>query len=263
MKSIIKYIYKIYILGLMAVLICFSSMTALAAADSPSLDWTKDGDSSITVTLTDSSGVPVAGGELTLYQVASLVLDDGNMTYVYMDDFQNCGIDLDALTHDSTDASDLAASSSKLAAFAESAGLSGTVLSNASGTVKFSGLNLGLYLVVQTQAADNYTTLDPFVVTLPLADEETDAWIYDIDASPKMGTVTYVPEPETPEEPGTPDEPVEEVPAETAEPETVTLAQTGQLNWPIPLLCAAGVLCVLTGIGLMAGDSRRKRADAA
>ncbi|MCD8078084.1 MAG: hypothetical protein LUE63_06890, partial [Lachnospiraceae bacterium] len=153
------------------------------AAEAPDLDMGRTG--SISLTLADSGGSAVSGGEITLYEVAALDLDDGNMVYVQTDAFVGCTSNLDV-----TDTG-LAA---ELAAYVEENSLSGTTASaGEDGKISFEGLELGLYLVVQTTESDNYETISPFVVTVPM--EEDGVWVYAVDASPKVGAVTPI-EPE-------------------------------------------------------------------
>ncbi len=209
-----------------------------ASATASALDFSRTG--SIGLTLEDADGNAVSGGAVTLYQVASLRLDGGGMAYELADAFANCGINLDV-----EDAS-LAES---LAAYAAESGISGTQAAiGADGSVSFEGLELGLYLVVQTAESDSYETINPFVVTVPLDEDGT--WVYAVDASPKVGTVVAVePEEETPEP--TPETTETETTTETTAPATgTTLPQTGQLNWPVPVLAACGLLLVVAGLAL-------------
>lgn len=225
MKTIKKSAHHIIPFLLALVLACGMTVSAYAA-DNASLDFDQTG--SIELTLADSDDNAVSGGAVTLYQVAMLYLDDGNMAYAYTDDFSGCGATLDV------EDTSLAAT---LAEYAETEGLSGTTLSiGTSGTVSFGGLELGLYLIVQTTDSDNYETINPFVVTVPM--DVDGVWTYNVDASPKVGAVT----------------PIEEEPEPTPSPEpttptstTSTLPQTGQLNWPIPVLAVSGLLLFMLG----------------
>ncbi|MCD7888217.1 MAG: LPXTG cell wall anchor domain-containing protein [Clostridiales bacterium] len=234
------------------------------AASGASLDLSKTG--SVTLTLADSGGDPVSGGEISLYQVATLGFNKkGDMAYTLTEQFQDCTLELDV-----TDT----ALAGELAQFAAENGVSGTAAAvGEDGTVTFSQLTLGLYLLVQTTASDNYETITPFVVTVPI--DSDGEWVYDVDASPKVGTVA-TPEPDEPEEPEKPEEPEPESPEEPDTPieteetdsptettKTVTkttttttttttatsdtLPQTGQLNWPVPLLAGSGVLLFALG----------------
>ena len=83
----------------------------------------------------------------------------------------------------------------------------------------FRGLELGLYLIVQTEASKGYEPINPFLVSLPMA--EDGKWNYAVDASPsgclhptKPGHAAYRPLPrlrpiilDTPTPPDNPDNP--------------------------------------------------------
>lgn len=52
------------------------------------------------------------------------------------------------------------------------------------GIVRFTNLDLGLYLVSQKESVEGYSNIDSFLVMIPSL--ENNNWIYDIDASPKV-----------------------------------------------------------------------------
>lgn len=58
------------------------------------------------------------------------------------------------------------------------------------GTTTVDGLELGLYLVVETEVPENVTsTVNPWLVSLPMTDAETgDGWFYDVTVYPKNET---------------------------------------------------------------------------
>lgn len=204
-------------------LCCMWPVAAFAAHEVP--DLTRQGSLRVSVRDTES-GKAVSGGELTLYEVAYVQEDDGDYTFIYTDGFAPSGLSLADLTG--------GALAGDLAAFAKEKALPGITLSvDEEGNAVFPALDLGLYLLVQTQAAENYTTLNPFLVTIPLHEEGMEGYVYDVDASPKTGTVTYVP-PTPPPTPPTP--PSEDLP------------QTGQLWWPVPVLTLCGMTCIIGGL---------------
>lgn len=88
----------------------------------------------------------------------------------------------------------------------------------ADGTVVFEPLDAGLYLVVQREAAEGYLPTEPFLVGIPM--QVGGELVSHVDASPKASPAPKLP-------------------------------QTGQLNWPVPVMAAAGALLLLAG--------RRKR----
>jgi len=156
------------------------------------------------------------------------------------------------------------------------------------GYADFAKLPQGLYLVVQTKASHGYEAIKPFLVSIPMPDG--DNWIYDVDATPKVGaTIPETPDtpdtpdvpdtppdtpdtpdtpdlpeqpdtPDTPVSPGTPDNPVSpdspdnpvspenpDNPVSPSNPDKPVLPQTGQLNWPVPVLACSGVLLFAAG----------------
>ncbi len=259
-------------------LACGMSLPAYAAATAATVDLSEKG--SITATLEATDSTHPTDGELSLYQVADLELINGNMTYVYTSAFEGCTASLDDVT--------VASLASELDTFVKEHGLEAISTSTISseGTVSFSDLSVGLYLVAQTTQSSGYSLIDSFLVSIPL--DVDDTWVYDVDASPKIEPAT--PDSDNPDNPGgdnpggdNPDTPGSTTPggttgsggttpgtgstdgtSGTGTPGTgtggtsgtgttsptaaSTLPQTGQLNWPIPVLCVVGALCVVVGI---------------
>jgi hypothetical protein len=144
---------------------------------------------SISLTLRDSeTKTPAAGVRFALYRVASIKMDDGNLSYVYTSDFETCGVTLDNIGSENL--------ANHLAAFAETKALKPltTGSTDQNGYVHFSGLPLGLYLLLQTNADSSDYLVSPFLVSVPTQDG--DKWVYDVDASPKTEARR---KPETPE----------------------------------------------------------------
>ena len=241
---------------------------------------------SIKVSLYDSeTSEAVGGGTLTLYRVAKVQKDNANLSFVYTNGFEDCGVELGDLSEGEL-AGRLA---EKIAATAEST----TVEISDFGTAEFGDLEVGLYLVVQTTTAENYNVINPFLVSVPI--QENGSYVYDVDALPKVGTAAKkTPEPpDTPDTPDTPDKPEEENPNTPAapgpdnpdgwvlgangekiyrNPEAPSpdnpnghvmgahgLPQTGQLNWPIPVLAVTGVVLVAAGLKLKKGTRKDEK----
>ena len=158
--------------------------------------------------------VPLRGGELTLYQVASVKRTNGNLYFDYTGDFTGCGVVLGDLS-DSTLADQLVKYLPAVPAIAAQQDV------NEEGYANITKLPQGLYLVVQTEASHGYEAIKPFLVSIPMPDG--DNWIYDVDATPKVGAPTQEvtpPEPETPSKPSEPDKPSE--PEKPSEPDKPT-----------------------------------------
>lgn len=100
------------------------------------------------------------------------------------------------------------------------------------GRVSFGGLSVGLYLVMQakTGTGENEFKIEPFLVSIPRRNPDG-SLVYDVTGESKPINIAWN-YPEPPEEPDRPDR----------------IPQTGQLWWPVPVLCAAGALLIVAGI---------------
>ena len=226
-------------------------------------DLTKDG--SIHVTMR-CEGEEVPGGTLTLYRVGEVQEESDNFSFRLTEDFAGSEAALDKLD---------AALASALKNYARDEDLEGVTADiDREGRAAFTGLKAGLYLLVQEKAAPGYYKADPFLVTLPMA--EDGEYVYDVDASPKVEEKPDRPDkPDEPKEPHKPDQPKEpekpippdkpdqptepdappkepdqppvvEIP-DTPPPLAPTLPQTGQLNWPVPVLAVLGMALLALG----------------
>lgn len=155
-----KAVRYVLALALIVTMTCGLGAVACAAADSATLDFTQTG--SVCLTLEDGDGNAVTDGAVTLYQVAALCLEDGDMAYRYTEAFSGCTETLDV------EDTSLAAS---LADYVAASGIGGTTAAlGADGTARFDTLALGLYLVVQTGQSTGYNSFSPFLVTVPYAE---------------------------------------------------------------------------------------------
>lgn len=107
--------------------------------------------------------VPLRGGELTLYQVASVKRTNGNLYFDYTGDFTGCGVVLGDLS-DSTLADQLVKYLPAVPAIAAQQDV------NEEGYANITKLPQGLYLVVQTEASHGYEAIKPFLVSIPMPD---------------------------------------------------------------------------------------------
>lgn len=233
------------------ILICSVRMT-VCAHSVPDLSQT----GSVTVMMRDGGSI-VAGGTLTLYRAGSITEDNGSYGFVPTEEFAGCGLSLENVGN--------AQLAEKLAAYAADQKLAGTTADIAEdGRAFFDGLELGLYLLVQNTAADGYYAVTPFLVSVPMLDAEGDGYLYAVDASPKTEMKEIPSEPENPGEPGNPDSPSEpgspQAPGSPNAPEAEIesapvsdgggddhLPQTGQLNWPVPVLALLGLILISGG----------------
>lgn len=221
MKKKIKLIPAVLMLTMVLVL-----TFPLAASASDVLEPDRKGALSVDTKTTD--GKPVTGAEITLYKVADVV-EDSNIGYAYKltGDFAKGGFDVSGLSEEDAGALELAA---KLEAFVNSNSITGkSVLSDANGNVSWSGLDLGVYLVVNTKNADGYEKMSTFCVTVPRFIDGK--YIYDVNANPKPLAIKAK-------------EPPKKVPPKKVPPK---LPQTGQLWWPVPVMTLIGMLFIAGG----------------
>ncbi|MCD8107959.1 MAG: hypothetical protein LUE20_08385 [Oscillospiraceae bacterium] len=235
-----------------------SAILAVIVAASACLTCVFADTGSITVTVKYGDTI-IADGVLTLYKVADITVNG----YIYTSEFENCGLNL----------SDLESSTLPwlLWSWASSTGATGTSIAVGSdGTVTFSGLETGIYLVVPSTNPVGYS-VEPSVVPVPMNGE------YDVEIISKIEPTTtpYTPtdptpktttEPdvdiddeEDPEEPGDIDEEVdiEDEPDEVDLEEEEKLPQTGQLNYPIPIMAGAGAICIGAGLIITKTDKKK------
>jgi hypothetical protein len=100
--------------------------------------------------------------------------------------------------------------------------------------VLFEGLQTGLYLIFQEEAAPGFSPMSPFLVSVPYL--EDGEYQYHVTAVQKS-ELEREPEPSAP--PPTEPDP--------------SLPQTGQTNWPIPVMAASGLTLIVIGCLLRFG----------
>ena len=214
------------LLVLTALLMVFSMTAVTYAHDVP--DPSSKGSIMVVMHLGDTI---VGGGTLMLYQVGAVHEEDGNCSFVPTGEFADWGEEFG-----NVQSPELA---QNLKEYATSKHLIGEQKEiDQEGTVLFDGLEQGLYLLVQCKAAAGCSEANPFLVTVPTL--ENGEYRYDINASPKVGLTPAPTEPTT--LPPKPDEP--------------SLPQTGQLNWPIPVLAVGGLLLFVLGWSLCFGGKK-------
>ncbi len=246
-----KKVNRITSLIMVMVMICALSITAFAH-EIP--DANRKG--SISVTLLDGT-TAVSGGSLTLYKVGNVKEDNGNYTFEIADEYKASGVTFENLGTEQA-VQDLAEYAKKNSTQWM------TEKVDKYGKAVFSDLEIGLYLIVQEEAADGYMPVNPFFVTVPMVEGE--GYVYDVDASPKVvppekapETTTQVDTEETTgkvEETAKPEETTEKTEETTKQPTKPSLPVTGQLKWPIPVLVVLGLALIFVGSTLKFGKKK-------
>lgn len=106
------------------------------------------------------------------------------------------------------------------------------------GVYYFTELPTGLYVVIQTKAANGYSDMNAFLVSVPYMDNGK--YIYDVTANVKTELKQNI----------------ETVPPTSKPSYGNKLPQTGQLTWPIPWMASSGMVLFAFGWWLCFG--RRK-----
>lgn len=205
------------VFALIISLIAAIALVPCAAADAPQ-------SGSVTVTLCDvDTKQPIAGAGWLMYHIAK---PDGD-NYVLTEQFAACGQDANDLKK--IDAKALAdyAQRNEIAGYGKNA--------DKSGIVRYTDLKLGVYLFVQTGNTQAYELAEPFVVNVPMTSADGTRHIYDINASPKAQAQPIAPTPE---------------PTTAPKPAGPKLPQTGQLNWPVPVLLGIGIAAIAIGFAV-------------
>lgn len=159
---------------LIVITLFFGFMLTVNAEENHTVDFTRKG--SIEVTLhEESEDTYVEGAEITIYKVADAYSDGANLAFKYTDEFSSCDVSLDDLTTDGL------AKEISSCVTAEAVGTS--LVTDSLGTVKFNNLDLGLYLVSQTNKVEGYSNIDSFLAMIPRVIDNS--WVYDIKSMPK------------------------------------------------------------------------------
>lgn len=144
---------------------------------------------SITIQLQDL-GTPMEGVAFCCYQVGRQG-NDVQLSWEPVTELQGSGVDFNALKN----AGDLQAASLKLKNEVVEKGMAGMEAStDATGNVRFTDLEQGMYLLVQTTTAQ-YGQCEPFLAAVPSSGEGV-LWIYDVEADAKgqlLSTPTPLP----------------------------------------------------------------------
>lgn len=164
------------IIYLLFIMILFIANIGLVKANT--LDTTKKG--TITITLKESGKEnPIVGAEISIYKIASATSENHNLKYVYTNELSSCQSNLNDLTNTSL--------AKELSECIKEVNIANKKETNQNGIVKFTDLDLGLYLVSETNNVDGYSNIDNFLVQLPVYVDNS--WDYSVEALPKTDII--------------------------------------------------------------------------
>ena len=216
---------KLRILALLLAAVLLAALPASASG----YDGNQKG--SVTVILRETGKGPLPDTEILLYPVGA-VTSDNSLSFAPLPPFT--GISLEDLRRE-----DLPR---ELLTRAREQGVAAqSQVTDGSGQVRFSELDQGLYLICQGKAHEGYYDIVPFLVSIPMNSEA--GWLYDVEARPKVAPEPEATKPTTPGGGGGGKPP---------------LIQTGQLNWPVPVLALTGILLFSLGWSLVFLRDKRR-----
>ena len=160
---------------LVIVVVCFTLFSFGTSAVS------LDTKGSITLTtLSKESKKPISGAVFRVYRIASAYAVGDGIGYVYTDEFKNNGMEMGNFSDAYLPVHLSAYAVLKAISYTEKA-------TDSSGKVVFDNLQCGAYLVVPVGIDEGYLNPTPFIVTVPMKDETENKWVYNVDATPKIG----------------------------------------------------------------------------
>ncbi len=209
------------------------------------------------------NGRPVPGGSLSIYKAAAVQWNGTEYLYVATEEFAAGNFDFGDL-----DSADLGPA---LADYVWDMGLQPLATNTVDnrGNTTFQNLEPGLYLIDQAELAPGFRPIMPFVVSLPQYDAAADEYDYTVDASPKVDPIRDPSNPSDPtapseSQPAGPSSPTDPSaptkPTDPTEPTKPNLPQTGQYNWPVPVLAISGMVLFAAGWMLWVGKRERDEA---
>lgn len=179
------------------------------------------------------NGEDVTGGTLTAIRVGYVDQEDGN--YFFAQEITGLRL-VDVATPDAPEAQKEFYEANK-----DSFGFYIQTQDVVDGKASFTDLPTGLYLIIQEQPAEGFNKLGAFLIGVPYM--ENGEYQYHMIASVKSEVER---EPET--------EPTEPEPTDPDH----SLPDTGQLNWPIPLMMVSGLALFIMGLILCFGNKRER-----
>lgn len=226
---------------LAAVTLLLGVCNTAGAAETP--DLTQNGTITFHVHYGDAK---VDGGYVSLYRVGNVVNNNGSYSFSLISSLKAYEEKVDINATDDPD------TARKLAELVEEENIYRSKRSKiVDGAVTFENVIPGLYVVIQDTPSPGYEAMAPFLISMPRY--EDGVYKTEVTASPKV--------------------PIETTPADSTEPTGSTpptkptsplkpppgkLPQTGQLNWPIPLLAMTGVVMFVLGWYLCYGGKKEK-----
>ena len=163
----------IYLLTIIVLLL--SGVNVFASTNNNIVDFSRKG--RITVTLINEEVNYVEGANIKIYKLATAYSNNSNLDFDYHEDLKLCENAIKENKFDNETVECIYSSSVE----------SKELTTNNKGKAIFEDLDLGLYLIEQTNKVDGYSKIDPFLMYIPV--NENNGWIYEVDAEPKVDII--------------------------------------------------------------------------
>lgn len=149
-------------------------------ADNYSVDFNKKG--KLNITLTDKEeNKAIEGAELTLYKIANVSEKDYHLYYEYVEGI-NCNASLDNLESSTLTNEINSCLNDDIIVMKK--------ITDKDGIVLFDNLELGLYLVKQTNKVKGYSTINSYLITIPKVVDNK--FTYEISSKPKTDILRLI-----------------------------------------------------------------------
>ena len=157
-------------------IVLFMGVVPVLADTNNTVDFSRNGTISITLS-EEIENTKVSGAEITIYKVADAIAENSNLKFSYDESLNACQEELNNgnITNEVLEC----------VINGDVSSLSG--ITNVDGIVNFNNLNLGLYLVTQTNQVEGYSKINPFLVMIP--QNQDNSWVYDVEATPKVDII--------------------------------------------------------------------------
>lgn len=173
MNKIKKYLF------LFITLLLISNNVVYADSNDHIVDFSRKGKFEVTLKDFDETN-RIEGAEIALYHVASVSSQNNKLVYEFTEDFTECDADLSDLTKEEL-------TDDIKQCITENMEPVQKQMTDSEGVAVFEELELGLYLVKQTNKVVGYSKIDPFLINFPK--EVDNKWTYEIEAEPKTDII--------------------------------------------------------------------------
>ena len=204
-------------------LLLVSSLTVTAFAH-PVPDLAENGSFTFKLALDDKK---LDDGKLKLCKVGEVLEVDGDFVFAPIAEFADVEADYTRIAD--------ALFAKELLTLAKELELEYITAPIDDGAAVFENVPTGLYVVFQdaADATKGFAAMNPFLISMPKFQDNE--YVTQVEAEPKVGLETIPP---------------------TTTPPPGRVPQTGQLNWPVPVMACAGAVLFIFGFVLWTGRKR-------